>query len=347
MFRRGCVYWCQDNESGKQETLRTSDRAEALTLLQAKNEAFRQPYLNLQIARTYLTASDPQIAKRTWQAVMDEMTRMKTGSTLHRYTAAMKDKAFAFIRDLPILETQPRHFAKTLEMGRVATNVFLRRLQNFALGMNWLPWPILAKKQWPAVRYKDQRAITLEEHTKIVQREPNPETRTFYELLWYLGGSQSDIATLRSSDISWEEGLICYTRHKTGSVVQLHFGNGIAQFLRTLPKTGFLFPRMAEMHEKHRAKQFRRRCQGLGISGVSLHSYRYAWAERAKTCGYPERFAQQALGHNSKAVHRAYSRKAQVKLPALEDFERVHAAKALVPIDFQNGTLAKIDHQSA
>lgn len=40
---------------------------------------------------------------------------------------------------------------------------------------------------------------------------------------------------------------------------------------------------------------------------MSLHSYRYAWAERAKTAGYPERFAQEALGHNSKAVHRAYA----------------------------------------
>jgi hypothetical protein len=28
----------------------------------------------------------------------------------------------------------------------------------------------------------------------------------------------------------------------------------------------------------------------------------------------PERFATQALGHSSKAVHRAYSRKAQMKL---------------------------------
>jgi len=43
---------------------------------------------------------------------------------------------------------------------------------------------------------------------------------------------------------------------------------------------------------------------------VTLHSYRYAWAERAKTCGYPERFAQEALGHNSKAVHRAYAKRA-------------------------------------
>ena len=35
----------------------------------------------------------------------------------------------------------------------------------------------------------------------------------------------------------------------------------------------------------------------------------------------PERFAMQALGHNSKAVHRAYARKAVVRIPALEEFE--------------------------
>ena len=61
-----------------------------------------------------------------------------------------------------------------------------------------------------------------------------------------------------------------------------------------------------------------------------MHSYRYAWAERAKTAGYPERFAQVALGHNSKAVHRAYARKAQVTLPPLEDYERKAAAAAII-----------------
>lgn len=61
-----------------------------------------------------------------------------------------------------------------------------------------------------------------------------------------------------------------------------------------------------------------------------MHSYRYAWAERAKTCGYPERFAQEALGHNSKAVHRAYSKNAQVTLPPLEDYEKRAATAALI-----------------
>jgi hypothetical protein len=35
----------------------------------------------------------------------------------------------------------------------------------------------------------------------------------------------------------------------------------------------------------------------------------------------PERFAQQALGHSSKAFVRAYSRKARVIVPSLEDYE--------------------------
>jgi integrase len=67
---------------------------------------------------------------------------------------------------------------------------------------------------------------------------------------------------------------------------------------------------------------FIKRLKTVGITGISLHSYRYAWAERAKTVGMPERFAQQALGHSSKAIARAYSKKAQVIVPSLEDYER-------------------------
>jgi integrase len=63
------------------------------------------------------------------------------------------------------------------------------------------------------------------------------------------------------------------------------------------------------------------------LTGVTLHSYRYAWAERAKTVGYPERFAQEALGHNSNAVHRAYAKRALMKIPSLEDYEQRAAMK--------------------
>jgi integrase len=91
-----------------------------------------------------------------------------------------------------------------------------------------------------------------------------------------------------------------------------------------------------------RATEFKQRCEGLSIKGVTLHSYRYAWEERALKCGYPERFAQQALGHNSKAVHHAYSKHAEVTVPSLDDWEKQWQKNPqelqkpkLVPVDFQ------------
>lgn len=71
MFRRAGVFYCEDTTTGKQLSLRTKDEGEAKTLLHAKNESFRQPILNLQIARTYMAASDPLASKRTWQSPMD------------------------------------------------------------------------------------------------------------------------------------------------------------------------------------------------------------------------------------------------------------------------------------
>lgn len=102
----------------------------------------------------------------------------------------------------------------------------------------------------------------------------------------------------------------------------IHFGEEIEAVLRRLAPAGPLFPYLTSVRCGDRATEFKQRCEGLGIKGVSLHSYRYAWAERAKQCGYPERFAQEALGHNSKAVHRAYARKAKVRLPSLESYEK-------------------------
>lgn len=48
----------------------------------------------------------------------------------------------------------------------------------------------------------------------------------------------------------------------------------------------------------------------------------WAGVERALKCGFPERFAQQALGYNSKAVHRAYAKHAEVTVPSLDDWEK-------------------------
>ena len=92
--------------------------------------------------------------------------------------------------------------------------------------------------------------------------------------------------------------------------------------MQQLPTTGVLFPKLTTISSNDRASRFRRHCHRAGVAGVTLHSYRYAWAERAKVVGMPERFAQAALGHNSKAIHRAYAKKAEIVVPSLEDYER-------------------------
>jgi integrase len=277
LFRRSGVFYYEDTSTGKQLSLRTKDEAEAHTLLNAKNESFRQPVLNRQIARTYLAATDSAMATRIWQVPMDEMTKTKTGSTRVRHECAMKDKAFDLIRNLPILETHPAHFLKVLELGKVSTNVYLRRIHNFALDMNWLPWPILPKRQWPQVRYKDKRAITFAEHQRITAAEVNPERRMLYQLCWHLGASQGDIANLKGEDVDWTNNTVSFFRKKTGVPVLVHLGAEALNLFKDLPAEGVLFPYLASVRAGDRATEFGQRCRQLGISGVTLHSYRYAY----------------------------------------------------------------------
>ncbi len=331
LFRRGEVYYCEDTKTGRQTSLRTKDKAEAQTLLHSRNESARQPALNLLIARAYLTAADPLAASRTWQHVLDEIILTKTGENQHRWRTVARSNALDPIRSRKLIETQAEHLLHVLQGCKVSTNVFLRRIHNFALDMNWLPASVIPKRQWPKVQFKEKRAITLEEHQRIIAAEVNPERKVFYQLCWHLGASQGDLALLKGEDIDWQNGTVSFFRRKTGTPVLLHLGPEALRLLEDLPGEGLLFPYLASVRAGDRATEFRQRCQQLGITGVTLHSYRYAWAERAKTVGYPERFAQEALGHNSKAVHRAYARRALVKVPSLEEYEQRAAEKAAAP----------------
>ncbi len=322
LYRRNGIYYAQNNQNGKQESLRTRDEAEAKALLHSKNEAARQPILNRQIALAYLSATDPAAAQRTWKYVMGEMLANKTGVTRHRYGIAWKDPAFELISEMPLLMTNAEHLLKVLRTGTVSTNNYLRRLHNFAVEMNWLPKSIVPRHQWPKAAYKEKRAITQAEHDTIIANEKNAERRAFYQLAWHLGASQTDLAMLTAEEVDWEQKTIGFFRRKTGTVARLHFGPAVSAILQDLPGAGPLFPCIATMSAGDRSTQFRKRCHRLNITGVTLHSYRYAWAERAKTAGYPERYAQEALGHKSQAVHRSYAKRAKMLLPTLEDYEK-------------------------
>lgn len=344
---RGKKFYCVDSKTGKRSSLGTDSEDEAEQLVEAKNNAERQPTLNLQIARAYLAGTDNGITTRTWQDAFTAVIDTKHGATQTRWRSASKDQAFDAIRHQVIVETQGSALLKVLQAGTVCTNIFLRRLHNFCLDMDWLLKPIIPQRQWPKIKFREKRAITWEEHQKIIAGESNAELRDFYELLWELGGSQTDVASLRAEDVDWTSQTISYARQKTGSQTLIRFGNAVIEILKRRPASGYLFPQVVCWKESDRGKAFIRRLRLVGISGISLHSYRYAWAERALQCGYPERFAQEALGHRSKAVHYSYAKRAQVLVPSLEEWKRNGPPQNnIVAVQFQKTTSETVSAQN-
>jgi integrase len=157
------------------------------------------------------------------------------------------------------------------------------------------------------------------------------------------GGAPVDIANLTDANINWTDRVLQFYRQKITDPANppppacVQIGPELEKILRACPSTGLLFPTMHRIEDKHRSAEFRRRCRTVKLTGLKLYSYRYAWAERAQTCGYPERFAMSNLGHSSKAVTRAYSKKARVVCPSLEQVES----------DFQNKKIVSFKAEEA
>jgi integrase len=192
------------------------------------------------------------------------------------------------------------------------------------LKYGWLIAPILPPKVWPKWEAKVKRAITSEEHQRILAVEQSAEWRLYFQVLWELGASQTDAANLDAGNIDWELRTLAYQRkklsiHSKPAVVTI--GRRLEALLRKLPSAEALFPHVGQFDDGVRAWHFAKRCRAAKVNGVTLHSYRYAWAERAAKAGYPERWAQVALGHNSRAVHQAYAKRAHVVVPSLESYE--------------------------
>ncbi len=323
LFRRGAVFYTEDRTTGQQKSLLTRNENEARKIVQAKNDAVNLPLMNLVMAKTYLAAQDPKLITRTWADVMDMFCQRGKPPTQMRHERAIRTRAMKYLRDKRLVETTADDFFHALSLGTNSTVMFLQTLHNDALGMGWIPAPILPRKRWPRVQKKPRRAITEAEYKLMLTAVEDAEWRLYLQLLWFTGASQTDGANLTSKNLDWINRVLSYGRAKLDGrslpPACLVIGKGLEAVLRQLPKTGPLFPRITLMDDRSRACFFWKLCKRLKIEGVSLHSYRYSWAERAKVVGIPQRWAQAALGHNSKAVHDAYARNALVVCPPIDE----------------------------
>ncbi len=324
-FRRGQVWYVEDRESGQQKSLKTRDENEARRIVQAKNDAVKQPLLNIVMAQTYLSAIDPKIITRTWADVFERFCCRTNPATKMRNERVVRTKPMQYLRAKKLIETTADDIFHAIGIGRKSTIIFLHTLHNDALGMGWIPQAILPRKLWPKTKKRQRLAITQSQHELVCETLTDTEWRLYVQLLWFTGASQTDGANLTANNIDWNRMVLSYKRKKLeGRELELpgatlEIGKGLEEILRQLPNSGPLFPKITLMDDRSRACFFWKLCQKLKLpEGVSLHSYRYSWAERAKVNGIPQRWAQSALGHNSKAVHDAYARNAQVICPPID-----------------------------
>lgn len=337
--RKNGTFYAEEYGTARRENLGTKNEAEARRLIAAKNQAVSQPAFNIEMAKVYLRAHDPLLSERTWTTVSDVIQQTYQGPTKSRWEKFIKSEPMTLVLGKKLIQITSTDFLAVLHHPKagVSTNVFLRILHNRAVDLTWLVQPVLSKKAWPKIRYGRRRGITFEEHRKILAVTPREDYRQFFELLWETGGAQTDIASLTAEDIDWERRRLFYERQKLAARDQgracIAIGPRLEAILRQLPQEGFLFPQLVKLKEGWRSAVFWKRRRAAGIPPeICLHSYRYAWAERAEAAGMSEREAMAHLGHGSRAVHRAYARNAErVTLP-LEYYESIKDKKL---IDFQ------------
>ena len=233
------------------------------------------------------------------------------------------------LKQLEIAQTSGCDFLDLLNKGGVQTRQYLRCLQGSALEMGVITHPILPNKMWPPKVKEEKRSITLEEHRLLHSNLRSWRWKIFLTLLWETGAAQSDAAHFRLENLKGD--VLEYHRMKTGARAAQRLSPELVALVHNAAcgrKKGFIIPSLQRMDQKDRANIFRRACLRCGVEGVSLHSYRYGWAERAYEAEMPERLAMIALGHNSKAIHRAYSKKATVVAPSIEQYRAMSSSIA-------------------
>jgi len=105
LYRRAGVYYLQDSETRKRESLNTRNRREAEQIRVARNQASDHPQVGIALAKAYLMAQDPELAERTWQHVIDEFCSRGKPQTRARRRRATNRAPLNRLAERKLVET--------------------------------------------------------------------------------------------------------------------------------------------------------------------------------------------------------------------------------------------------
>jgi integrase len=325
LFKRQGRYYLQ-NQKGKQTSLRTKDLREAEKILASlvASDGSAAAVVRKQ-AMMMLRENDPQYFGRSWGQLFDKyIGRCELPHQRERLKRSLESPVLQSIRDQQIVATDPDIFMESILRLKQSIRYHVQLAYRYGIKVNWVSRDLLDDDLWPEVRWRHFRAITEEEHRRLCETVEDPERRNYYELLWHIGASQGDAARLEASNIDWGRKLLVFRRAKLkpeNPPAMIRIGPALEELLKKLPSQGPLFPKISKEKINRRSGDFWRRCRRLGFPpGCVLHSYRYAWIQRAAQAGMPERYAMAMMGHQSRMVHQSYAEKALIECPSLEEF---------------------------
>ncbi len=196
LFRRAGVFYTEDTQTGKQTSLRTRDETEAKSLLNARNEAQRQPVLNLHLA-TLPTSTRPATMYLSGTAGRPSWINCRRAAGMaaaQSVTPAVSGRSVLTpcATKMAGSVTNADDFFAVFKDGKVSIVYFLKRLHNFALSLGWIALPVVAPYLWPKYEAKERRGITPDEQQNILAIEKKAEWKLFLELLWETGAAQGD-----------------------------------------------------------------------------------------------------------------------------------------------------------
>lgn len=311
--RKGVWYAC-NRQTAKPQSLQTRNESEAHERLNVLNRGA----VGRQEARAkmgfWAKMAGYDHTDKTWQDAMDSCAGRShlDPATSKRLASCFRSKRFDKLRIKRICETLPDDLDELLACGKPSIVKNLRTLHTEAVRRRLLYSPLIHPRQVRVMRLKDPRATTIEEHQRIMDRAKTEERRLYYQLLWHTGASQSDCANFRAEDFCKVRRDLHYNRAKTANECRLEFTQEVFALLDQLPKRGFLFPSIQKESESQRGTVFRRACGSLQINGITLHSYRYAFAERCRLNGITVEEAMAAMGLKSFAVYHSYAKGAKI-----------------------------------
>jgi integrase len=370
---RGGMWYMREFKDGKiikNKSLGTKDEKEAHELATLKQSVLSLSNSHAaKIAKVYQDQAGEEYVNRTWSDCFDAFNdpRIKSESSIRTYKSHWQHPVFDSIKDRKIADTNPSDLSNILKSATASGRNMMLMLHKFALDNHYAFQSLITKTTKDATKRMlgDTTATLEKEEYKLIleaidenidkprknqNSELTKEFRDWIVLLWHVGGSSKDMASLTTDNVDWDNGNIVYYREKhrgtkTGmgqkkrEPVDFPMGETLkALILKRMNIAGIeghkqLFPKMNNMSVESRLKMFNRSLKYAGIpkskierDGVErvlkIHSFRFAVACRmAETNVITLRIAQYYLGHNCPAVAHYYAGRASVEMESLEAIE--------------------------